>query len=226
MKKKVPIGHLFHGLRCPALQGRAVCFHSMDLRLFFIELPPESVLAALDRRLETLARRQEAVSGGKRLWITHVPETQTRPFLHARPFDIFVSPMRFNSSLREDYRVGLGVEPKRCMICRAQDDSCENAEILFVLCAEIMAKCSALLGIDEKLGRLMFKIDERELEFPSQCLDEFPGCVYEVAHEMDDGDLGVEWFVDARWLKAWISKQHPLQSSHPEASRFSSLDYS
>lgn len=198
----------------------------MYLRLYFVEIPSESMFSAIDRRLETLARRQEPIEGGRRLWITHVPETQTRPFLHARPFDIFVVPMRFSNAQREEFRVSLGAEPKRCMVCRAMDDTLESMEVLFVLAAEIMARSASLLCLNEKLARQMFHIDEREIDFPVQCLDDFPGSVYETAHELEDGDLGIEWFVDARWLKAWISKQHPQNGLHSDGSRFSSLDYS
>ena len=198
----------------------------MYLRLYFVEIPSDSMFSAIDRRLETLARRQEPIEGGRRLWITHVPETQTRPFLNARPFDIFVVPMRFSNARREEFRVSLGAEPKRCMVCKAPDDTPECSEVLFVLASEIMARSASLLCLDEKLARQMFHIDDQELDFPAQCLDDFPGAVYEIAHELECGDLGIEWFVDARWLKAWISRLHPQNGLHPEVSRFSSLDYS
>ncbi len=206
--------------------SRILIQNTMDLRLYFTELPQPSVLAALDRRFETLARKQEPVDGGRRLWITHVPETSTRPFLNAKPFDIYVAPLRFSASQIEDYRIGIGVLPKRCMICRASDNAPDTAEVLFAISSEIMSRCAALLAIDESLGRRMFQIDERELEFPSQYLDNYPGCVYEIAHELDDGELQMEWFVDARWLQAWLARRHSQSGSGQEFSRFSSLDYS
>ncbi len=197
----------------------------MELRLFFTQLPSEAMLIALDRRLSSLAGNQEALDNGKRLWITHVPETASRPFLHAKPFDMFVHPVRFSASQAEEFRVGLGCVPKRCMFCCSPDDSSDAQEVLFAIVMEVMALCPALMAIDERLGRTMFHVDERELEFSSQYLDEFPGGVYEVAHEKENGELGVEWLVNSVWLGAWRSKsfRHCRQSA--DHSRFSSLDY-
>ncbi len=198
----------------------------MDLRLYFTELPANAALTALDKRLDHLAQKQEPLDGGRRLWITYVPQTRNRPFLHAKPFDIFVSPLRFSTSEIEDFRVGIGVVPKRCMICRAADDAADTIVVLFAIAVEIMSRCGALLRIDDKLGRKMFHIDERELDFPVICLDEFPGAVYEVAHETPDGELGLEWFVDARWICAWNERQNQNSNNSKEFSRFASLDYS
>lgn len=202
-------------------------FYLMDLRLFFTELPSNSVLTSLDKRIDALAKMQEPIDGGRRLWITHVPETITRPFLNPKPFDILVSALRFSNSEIEDFRMEIGVAPKRCMICRAHDETHATIEVLFAIVAEIMTRVPALLAINDELGRKMFRIHELEPEFPAQCLDDFPGCVYEVAHENSEGDLTVEWFVDGRWLKAWLTKKY-LQSGNPrtsENSRFASLDY-
>ncbi len=200
----------------------------MRLRLFFTELPAESTLNALDRRLSALARSQEPIDGGRRLWITHIPETITRPFLHARAFDLFVSALRFSNAEIEDFRIGIGATPKRIMICHAPDDSPESLEICFAIAAEVMSRCAALLNISESLGKQMFHIKPPfDDEFPSHLLDDFPGSVYEVAHEKADGDLGLEWFVDARWLRSWSQQhyRHLDADAHSEVSRFSSLDY-
>lgn len=199
----------------------------MDLRLFFTELPPASALHALDKRLDTLAKSQEYIDGGRRLWITHVPETVTRPFLHPKPFDILISALRFSASEIEDFRMEIGTEPKRCMICRTHDESHATIEVLFAIAAEIMTRTPALLAIDDKLGRKMFHIHALEPEFPTQCLDEFPGSVYEIAHENSEGDLNVEWLVDGRWLKAWLTQKYLQtgQTKTSENSRFASLDY-
>ncbi len=200
----------------------------MDLRLFFTELPSAPTLNALDKRLDSMAKAQESLDGGRRLWVTHVPETITRPFLNPKPFDIFVSPLRFSASEIEDFRMEIGSVPKRCMICRAHDETHTTLEVLFAIVAEIMTRTPALLAIDDALGKKMFQIPEREPEFPAQCLDDFPGCVYEVAHENSEGDLTLEWFVDGRWLKAWLSKKYMQsgQTKTSENSRFASLDYS
>ena len=200
----------------------------MRLRLFFTELPAESTLNALDRRLSGLARSQEAIDGGRRLWITHIPETITRPFLHARAFDLFVSALRFSNAEIEDFRIGIGAAPKRIMICDSPDDSQESLEICFAIATEVMSRCAALLNINEALAKQMFHLKPPfDDEIPPHLLDDFPGSVYEVAHEKPDGDLGIEWFVDARWLRAWTQQHYQKNKSeeHSESSRFASLDY-
>ena len=200
----------------------------MRLRLFFTELPQESTLNALDRRLVAMARSQEAIGGGKRLWMTHIPETVTRPFLHARAFDLFVSALRFSNAEIEDFRIGIGVAPKRVMFCESPDDSPESLEISFALAFEVMSRTAALLNISEDLAKRMFRLKPPfDDEFPPHLLDDFPGSVYEVAHEKADGDLGVEWFVDAKWLRAWMQLHYkkPNEDERSETSRFSSLDY-
>ena len=199
----------------------------MNLFIFFCELPTQAALEALDRRLSTLAKTQDPLPNGKRLWITHVPETATRPFLHARAFDIFVAPIRFSTSEIEDYRVSLGQVPKRQMVCRCENDSPESLEVMFCLAIEVMTRMNAFLSLSEDLIRLMFHTTATDTDFLAQHLDDFPGLVYELAHEQSDGELRLEWFVDARWLRAWLSKQHHDAKFTPNSttSRFASLDY-
>ena len=195
----------------------------MDLRLFFIEQPQASTLALLDRKISGLARRQEPIDGGRRLWVTHVPETATRPFLEARPFDIRVAPVRLSAAETEDFRIGVGAAPTRCMVCRSADDESATLEVLFAIAAEVMSHCAALLEITDGVGRRMFPIDPWECDFPAQLLDTFPGTVYEIAHETDEGDLAMAWLVDARWVRAWIGRHAERPSA--TVSRFASLDY-
>lgn len=199
----------------------------MNLFIFFCELPTQAALEALDRRLSTLSKNQDPLPNGKRLWITHVPDTATRPFLHARPFDIFVSPIRFSNSEIEDYRVSLGQVPKRQMICRCDDDSPESLEVMFCLAVEVMTRMNAFMSLSEDLIRTMFHTEETDTDFLAQHLDDFPGLVYELAHEQADGELRLEWFVDARWLRSWLVKQHRDARFTPNSttSRFASLDY-
>ena len=54
----------------------------------------------------------------------------------------------------------------------------------------------------------------------------YPGQISEIAHERSDGDLWVEWIVDARWLRAWIDakNRHRGVEKNDEFSRFASLD--
>ena len=199
----------------------------MNLFIFFCELPTQAALEALDRRLNAFSKTQDPLPNEKRLWITHVPETATRPFLHARPFDIFVAPIRFSSSEIEDYRVSLGQVPKRRMVCRCEDESPESLDVMFCLAVEIMTRMNAFLSVSEDLIRTMFQTEERDIDFLAQHLDDLPGSVYELAHEQADGELKLEWFVDAKWLRSWLAKRHRDARFTPNSttSRFASLDY-
>ena len=198
----------------------------MDLFLFFTELPQPQILNTLDKKLNSLSRSFEPIENGRRLWLTHVPDTATKPLLHPKPFEIRLSTLRLSSAEIEDFRVGLGVTPKRVMICHPPDDSAVSEQMMFAIAFEIVTKCNALLRIDDKTGLRMFNLIEKgEDEFPSQLLDDYPGSVYEVAHETCEGDLGVEWFVDSRWLHAWMSRKYQRKSQNSETSRFATLDY-
>lgn len=199
----------------------------MELRLFFIEQPSPSVLELLDRRIGSLACRQESIEGGRRLWITHIPETSSRPFLHARPFDIYVKSVRLSRSEIEEFRMGIGIAPVRCMICRSRDDDVASCEVLFAIVAEVISICHALLEIPEHVGRKMFHIASPDDDFDPRLFADFPGTVHEIAHETEEGDLMTVWLVDARWIRAFLAAGQLLLKAQKlgEFSRFSTLDY-
>jgi len=202
----------------------------MDLELNLVSIPDETALGAVDRWLSSLARQETAIHGGRRLWLTHVPETAVRPFLEARPFDILVAPVYLGASAQEAYRMSLGAFPTRRVICRANDDSKTSLEILLVLATELMQRWRAYLCIDAALGRRLVSLPEHDDEFDGRCLSRFAGTVYEVAQELGEDELEMRWLVDVCWLRAfraWRERRCP--SSHdmgePCFARFSSLDY-
>lgn len=200
----------------------------MDLQLFLPSQPTESTLHLMDKKLAGFAQSQEKLAYGRRLWISRIPQTQMRPLLHAQPFDLLFMPLRLSNDQIEDYRVGMGTEPKHVIICRNQTDDKDTAMILFALSLEMMTCTGALLVINPGLGHRMFQVPSfYGDEFPTHFLDDFPGSVYEVAHEGCDGILGLEWLVDAHWLRSWLSTTHKNfnKPENPETARFASLDY-
>ena len=200
----------------------------MLIHLYYTALPSQQALNALDKKLSHIAKSQETIDGGKRLWITHVPETVSRPLLHPLPFDLLVFPLSLPSTLLEEYKISLGTAPKRCLLCRSADDSLPAFDILLALAREISTTTGAFLSIDDQLGYRMLGPDPLDDSFNINALHSFPGRVCEIVHETNDGDLNVEWFVDAPWLCAWLHHHYaPLNASRPSsASRFASLDYS
>ena len=197
----------------------------MDLCLYFMELPTGGALASLDRRLDKLSRVQEPVEHGRRLWITHLPETSSRPFLHAKPFDILVLPVCFSDSEIEDYRLGLGAEPKRRLICRGHEVIPAVVEVQFGLVSDIMASCASLLCLTPPLAARMLGADPMGDDMTISRLDSLPGSVFEVVHEDARGELHVEWYVDGTWLRAWMTARRRNAQQPPVTSRFASLDY-
>lgn len=200
----------------------------MDLELYFIELPAEAAIQALDRKLANLSPKIERLSEGQRLWVTHVPETSTRPFLIPKPFDILPRPLRLTNNALEEYRVGMGAAPQWHWTCRSHEDSEASCDVLLSIAIEIMSLCGALLCIDDPLGMKLFGPDALDDHFNTNVFAHYPGKAYEVAHETPDGDLCMTWFVNARWIRAW-RKRHQIpetKNQTPESARFASLDYS
>ena len=201
---------------------------TMELKLFLPGQPPESAIHAMDKKLAGIAQSQEILDSGRRLWISRLPQTQMRPLLHAQPFDLMFKPLRLSNDEIEDYRVGIGAEPKHAIVCRNQADDKDTTMILFGLSLEIMTCTNALLSINPSLGQRMFHVPAfYGDDFPTHFLDDFPGSVYEVAHEGIDGILSIEWLVDAHWLRTWLSSTHRSfnKPDNPETARFASLDY-
>lgn len=200
----------------------------MLIHLYYTALPPQQALNALDKKLSHIAKSQEAIDGGKRLWMTHVPETASRPLLNPIPFDLLVFPLSLPCTLLEEYKLSLGTAPKRCLLCQTADDSLPAFDILLALACEISSTTGAFLSIDDQLGYRMLGPDPLDDSFNIHALHSFPGHVCEIAHETDDGDLRVEWFVDATWLCAWQHHHYAPRNTSPSSSysRFASLDYS
>lgn len=201
----------------------------INIKLFYFSLPDASQLSALDKALERIAKKQEALGTGKRLWITSSPNHIYRPFLKARPFDMRVDSLSFSQSEIEEFRVSVGVAPKRRLSCSSQIDDRDSLGILLELALEIMQHTKAFLKLDDALARQLFEISAIEEEFPSQLLAHFPGNVYEVAHELADMGLSIVWLVDARWLRAYLFNKNQALNLGEErqdiACRFATLDY-
>ena len=130
-------------------------FVSMDIRLIYREVPDTTSCAALERKLKSIAPVQESIDGGKRLWLSYMPETVYRPFAKPRAFDILVGATRLSDGEIEEFRMGMGTVPKRCLICRSfasgsRSSSEENTiiDVLFGIVFEIMTTTSALLCLD------------------------------------------------------------------------------
>lgn len=219
----------------------------MDIRLIYREVPDAASCAALDRKFKNVSSVQESICGGRRLWLSHMPETVYRPFAKARPFDILVGGTRLSDGESEEFRMGMGAIPKRCLICRSHskdsDGTCEQTvdarrdceenavvDVLFALALEIMTTTSALLCLDNAILKRMFGFDSRwptDDDMWKAKISQYPGQIAEIAHECADGELWIEWIVDARWLRAWIDVRNRRRGdvSREEFSRFSSLDY-
>lgn len=210
----------------------------MDIRLLYMELPTVAESGALDRKLKKIADVQEPLDGGKRLWITRIPETIYRPFATPKPFDILVGVPRLGDTQIEEYRMEIGTAPKRYIDCRSYEESSTAIEVLTALAREIMACTHAFMRIDRQLFfRLAanFSREKCHSEFLDDSeiaaiLQQFPGKLAEIAHEKENGDLVVEWIVDAHWLQAWCDKMHRPSPEHGQVdreafSRFASLDY-
>ena len=132
----------------------------------------------------------------------------------------------------------MGTVPKRCLICRSfasgsRSSSEENTiiDVLFGIVFEIMTTTSALLCLDSATLRRISGndpawADDDDESWKAQ-IYRYPGQISEIAHERSDGDLWVEWIVDARWLRAWIDakNRHRGVEKNDEFSRFASLDY-
>ena len=200
----------------------------MELHVILTHQPSSGDIRALENKWLSLSRSQERIEDGKRLWMTHVPATQMRPLLHAKPYDIIERHPRLNHAELEDFRIGIGAEPKHITAFKSPDDSETSRMILFTLALEMMTQLRGLLQIDIKLGQYMFGLSPvYGDEFPAHLLDNYPGSVYEVAHENDECMLGLEWYVDAYWLRSWLIRFHQSlkPSDNSDFSRFASLDY-
>lgn len=213
-------------------------FVSMDIRLIYREVPDTTSCAALERKLKSIAPVQESIDGGKRLWLSYMPETVYRPFAKPRAFDILVGATRWSDGEIEEFRMGMGAVPKRCLICRSfasgsRSSTEENTiiDVLFGIVFEIMTTTSALLCLDSATLRRISGTDPAWADDDDESwkaqIYRYPGQISEIAHERLDGDLWVEWIVDARWLRAWIDakNRHRGVEKNDEFSRFASLDY-
>jgi len=200
----------------------------MELKLLVPNQPSHIDIHVIEKKLSGFSQSQEMLSHGCRFWISRLPQTQMRPLLHARPFDILSVPLRLSRDEIEDYRIGMGTEPKSLITCSTPDETDEARFILFSLSLEVMTHTHALLSVTPRLGHMMFDIPAfYGDEFPAHFLDDFPGSVYEIAHEGEEGELVQEWLVDAHWMRAWLSHTHQEQakSSQSQTERFASLDY-
>lgn len=201
----------------------------MDINLVYFALPDASQLAALDKALERIAPKQDALGTSKRLWINASPNHMYRPFLKARPFELHVDRPQYTQSEIEEFRLSMGMVPKRRLTCTGPEEGEDNFGILLELALEVMQHTKALLKLNDDLARRLFKLPPDQDEFPSQLLAHFPGNVYELAQELDDMGLRVAWFVDARWLRAYLKREHQRLCSSEERQdpccRFASLDY-
>lgn len=218
----------------------------MDIRLIYREAPDASCCAALDRKLRHIASAQEAIDGGKRLWLSRVPDAMCRPLANPRPFDVIVSAARLSDDEAEAFRLGLGAIPKRRMICRCYEkpseigtdsESAQQREentaidILFAIAFEIMTTTSALLCITGDLmhrmqGNSPLQMPDDDAHWKSE-IYRYPGQISEIALEIGDGDLSVMWIVDARWLRAWTDERNRRRGlcAGEKMSRFATLDY-
>ena len=200
----------------------------MELQVILTHQPSSNDVRALEKQWVSLSRSHEPIEDGKRLWLTHVPATQMRPTLHAMPYDIIEKHPRLNHAESEDFRIGIGAEPKHITLFKSPDNSETSRMILFYLALEMMTHLRGLLQIDVRLGQEMFGLSSvYGDELPIHLLEKIPGSVYEVAHENDEGMLGLEWYVDAYWLRSWLDRfHHSLKpSDNSDFSRFASLDY-
>jgi len=197
-----------------------------SLHLYFLTVPDEAATAAMDKWLTSITKEKTVADGGIRLWLTHVPETATRPFLNARPFDLVSQPLRLSASEREEYQVSLGAAPKKHMICRTEFDDEASFEVLLSLAFELMKRTGqAFLAVDNALGTRLLGPGRLGDPFEIEMMESFPGAAFEVAHEDDEGALDVAWYVDARWLNAWRNHRGKRANKSETFSRFASLDY-
>lgn len=199
----------------------------MKLDIYFLAIPDEAASAAIDKWIASIAKNAEPLRLGMRIWLTHLPETATKPFLHARPFDIVTQPLKISASMREEYQVSLGASPKKHMTCCTEGDDDASFEVLVAIVLEIMKRTGRVfMSLDNDLGARMFGPGRLGDPFDVFKLESLPGAAYEVAHESDEGELSVEWFVDARWLRAWQQHKSMSRNTGETFSRFASLDYS
>ena len=200
----------------------------MELKLLVPNQPSHIDIHVIEKKVSGFSQSQEMLSNGCRFWISRLPQTQMRPLLHARPFDILSMPLRLSRDEIEDYRIGIGTEPKNLILCSTPDETEDAHFILFCLSLEVMTHTRALLMINPDLGHQMFDIPAfYGDDFPAGLLDDYPGSVYEIAHEGEEGDLIQEWLVDAHWMRSWLNHTHQKQnkSNSPQTERFASLDY-
>lgn len=197
-----------------------------SLNLYFLAIPDETATASMDKWLSSIAKNKSAADGGLRLWLTHVPETATRPFLNARPFDIVSLPVRLSPSAREEYQVSLGGTPKKHMVCRTEFDDDASFEVLLSIAFELMKRSGqGFLAIDNALGTKLLGPGKLGDPFELADMASYPGAAFEVAHEDDEGALDVSWYVDASWLNAWRKNRGRKMGPNDAFSRFASLDY-
>lgn len=203
------------------------CGDMQSLDLYFLSMPDETATKSMDKWLASISRKQEATDGGLRVWLTHVPDTLTRPFLDARPFDILTLPIRMGASKREEYQVTLGAAPKKHILCRTMYDDAASFDVLLTIALELMKRSGQVfLSLNPDLAAKLLGPGKFGETFDQGMLEKFPGAAYEVAHEDDEGMLDLEWFVDAGWLRAWKMFQSKPQAHAMETfSRFASLDY-
>lgn len=197
------------------------------LDLYFLSTPDETAIHAMDKWITSIARKKEATEGGLRVWLTHVPDTLTRPFLDARAFDIVTRPVRMCAAEREEYQVSLGAAPKKHMVCQTAYDDEASFEVLLTLALELLKRAGqAYLSLTPELAARLLGPGKFGETFDQSMLEKFPGAAYEVAHEDSDGMLTLEWFVDAGWLRAWKTyKAKPATHVMETFSRFATLDY-
>ncbi len=198
----------------------------MKLDVYYLVIPDEAALASMDKWISSVAKNSTATDGGIRIWLTHVPETATKPFLHARPFDLISKPVKISASVREEYQVSLGAAPKKHMICSMDGDDEAGFEVLMSIVLEVMKRTKQVyLSIDNDLGARLFGPGRFGEPFEVSKLKNLPGAIYEVAHEDDDGELSLEWFVDDRWMRAYQQSRKLVDKPTETFSRFASLDY-
>lgn len=221
-----PLGMLKDSLRrTEEFRTSSVAMQSLDI--YFLSMPDETATKSMDKWLTSIARKKEMTDEGLRLWLTHVPDTISRPFLDARAFDIVTLPMRMGAAKREEYQVTLGAAPKKHMVCRTAYDDEASFDVLLTIALELMKRSGQVfLALSPELAAKLLGPGKFGEIFDQAMLEQFPGAAYEVAHEDDDGMLDLEWFVDAGWLRAWkMFKNKPNARGMETFSRFASLDY-
>lgn len=201
----------------------------MQLTLYFFSAPEISALKRLDSWFSEISSVVESHGSGLRLWISRLPSAQTPCFVKAQAYEIDIDNARLRDSEREAFRVAIGACPRKIMRCSALGKSTLHWRVLFELVHGVLQRCGGLLALREGELELLESTLQDRAAMKSCRLASFPGNVYELACEREDGELQIFQLVDARyfmaWYRQWVPESEKPSFDLPYSRRAAGLDF-